>query len=148
MCIRSLCFLPLLVICTVVGRKQSDLMHNSKATACYNFISIYPNLFEFLVNLFEFYRGFWVNLSEKRGCVKSWTMCQHHHFPHWSRILVLVLDKVFIQASGLACEVYVEVSPLRSLPTTVCEIKVCLISVILCYWVCVLVNLLCIFFLQ
>jgi len=49
-------------------------------------------------------------------------MCQHHHFPHWSRILVLVLDKVFIQASGLACEVYVEVSPLRSLPTTVCEV--------------------------
>jgi len=31
-------------------------------------------------------------------------------------------DKVFIQASGLACEVYVEVSPLRSLPTMVCEI--------------------------
>jgi len=31
-------------------------------------------------------------------------------------------DKVFIQASGLACEVYVEVSLLRSLPTTVCEI--------------------------
>jgi len=30
--------------------------------------------------------------------------------------------KVFIQASGLACEVYVEVSPLRSLSTTVCEV--------------------------
>ena len=51
-------------------------------------------------------------------------MCQHHHFPHRLHILVLVLvlDKVFIQASGLACEVYVEVSPLRSLPTTVCEV--------------------------
>ena len=31
-------------------------------------------------------------------------------------------DKVFIQASSLACEVYVEVSPLCSLPTTVCEV--------------------------
>jgi len=41
--------------------------------------------------------------------------------------------KVFIQASGLAYEVYVEVSPLCSFFTTVCEIKVCLISVILCY---------------
>jgi len=36
-----------------------------------------------------------------------------------------ILDKIFIQASGLACEVYVEVSPLRSLPTMVCEVKVC-----------------------
>jgi len=33
-----------------------------------------------------------------------------------------ILDKVFIQAFGLACEVCVEVSPLRSLPTTVCEV--------------------------
>ena len=32
-----------------------------------------------------------------------------------------ILDKVFIQASSLACEVYVKVSPLCSLPTTVCE---------------------------
>jgi len=32
-----------------------------------------------------------------------------------------ILDKVFIQASGLACEVCVEVSLLRSLPITVCE---------------------------
>jgi len=31
-------------------------------------------------------------------------------------------NKVFIQASGLACEVYVEVSLLHSLPTTVCEV--------------------------
>jgi len=37
-------------------------------------------------------------------------------------VLECSYDKVFIQASGLACEVYVEVSPLRSLPTTVCEI--------------------------
>jgi len=42
-------------------------------------------------------------------------------------------DKVFIQASGLACEVCVEVSPLRSLSTTVCEVKVCLLFLILCY---------------
>ena len=47
--------------------------------------------------------------------------------------LAYILDKVFIQASGLAYEVYVEVSLLHSLPTIVCEIKVCLISVILCY---------------
>jgi len=47
--------------------------------------------------------------------------------------LAYILDKVFIQASGLACEVYVEVSLLYFLPTIVCEIKVCLISVILCY---------------
>jgi len=32
------------------------------------------------------------------------------------------VNKVFIQASSLAYEVYVEVSPLRSLPTTVYEI--------------------------
>jgi len=44
-----------------------------------------------------------------------------------------VLDKVFIQASDLACEVCVEVSLLRSLPTTVCEVKVCLLFLILCY---------------
>jgi len=44
-----------------------------------------------------------------------------------------VLDKVFIQASDLACEVCVEVSPLRSLSTTVCEVKVCLLFLILCY---------------
>ena len=31
-----------------------------------------------------------------------------------------ILNKVFIQAFGLACEVYVEVSLLYSLPTTVC----------------------------
>jgi len=36
--------------------------------------------------------------------------------------LAYIVDKVFIQASGLACEVYVEVSPLRFLPITVCEI--------------------------
>jgi len=33
-----------------------------------------------------------------------------------------LVDKVFIQAFGLACEVYVEVSPLYSLPTMVCEV--------------------------
>jgi len=71
-----------------------------------------------------------------------------------------ILDKVFIQASSLACEFCVEVSLLHSLPTTVCEtadsvvcqvtilpstvceVKVCLLFLILCYWVCVIVNLL------
>jgi len=33
-----------------------------------------------------------------------------------------IVDKVFIQVSGLACEVYVEVSPLRFLPIIVCEV--------------------------
>jgi len=51
-----------------------------------------------------------------------------------------ILDKVFIQTSGLACKVYVEVSLLCFLPITVCEVKVCLISIILGYWVCVIVN--------
>jgi len=47
--------------------------------------------------------------------------------------LAYILDKVFIQASSLACEVYVEVSLLCFLPTIVCEVKVCLISIILGY---------------
>jgi len=42
------------------------------------------------------------------------------HYPTFG--LTYIVNKVFIQASGLACEVYVEVSPLRSLPTTVCEV--------------------------
>ena len=33
-----------------------------------------------------------------------------------------ILDKVFIQAFSLACEVYVKVSLLCSLPTIVCEV--------------------------
>jgi len=40
---------------------------------------------------------------------------------HMRRSIHTRLDKVFIQASGLACEVCIEVSLLRSLPTTVCE---------------------------
>jgi len=48
----QLCSLSSLVICTVVS--QVALL-----TACSNFISIYPNLFEFILNLYEF-------LSEKR----------------------------------------------------------------------------------
>jgi len=35
----------------------------------------------------------------------------------------LLKNKVFIQASSLACEVCVEVSPLCFLPTTVCGIS-------------------------
>jgi len=41
---------------------------------------------------------------------------------HKSYVLCIVGYKVFIQASGLAYEVYVEVSSLRFLPTTVCEV--------------------------
>jgi len=36
-------------------------------------------------------------------------------------LFAYILDKVFIQAFGLACEVCVEVSPLCSFPITVCE---------------------------
>jgi len=36
--------------------------------------------------------------------------------------LIYILDKVFIQASGLACEVYIEISPLCFLLTMVCEV--------------------------
>ena len=42
-------------------------------------------------------------------------------------------NKVFIQASGLACEVYVEVSLLCSLPTMVCEVAdsvVCQVAIL------------------
>jgi len=48
-------------------------------------------------------------------------------------ISVILCYKVFIQAFGLACEVCVEVSPLRSLPTTVCEVAnsvVCQVAIL------------------
>jgi len=63
-----------------------------------------------------------------QALAKHWVSRHHSHI-----LLAYIYDKVFIQASGLACKVYVEVSPLCSLPTVVCEVKVCLISVILCY---------------
>ena len=47
-------------------------------------------------------------------------MIYQHHLPICNA--AYILDKVFIQASSLACEVCDEVSLLRSLPTTVCEI--------------------------
>ena len=86
-------------------------------TACSNFILIYSNLFEFLLNLFEFCRGFWV----KRVCVGMlrYMIYQQHH-PMF--LLAYIYYKVFIQASGLACEVYIAVSLLHSLPTMVCEV--------------------------
>jgi len=52
-----------------------------------------------------------------QALAKHWLSRHHPMFG-----TAYILDKVFIQASGLACEVYVEVSPLCSLPTTVCEI--------------------------
>ena len=63
-------------------------------------------------------------------------LAKHWVSRHYSHVWCSIhtrLDKVFIQASSLACEVYVEISLLCSLSTMVCEIKVCLISVILCY---------------
>ena len=77
-------------------------------TACSNFISIYPNLFEFY-GIFQ--ESVWRKLLGQ-----FWVSSHHLTFG-----LAYIVDKVFIQASGLACEVCVEVSPLRSLPTTVCE---------------------------
>jgi len=48
---------------------------------------------------------------------KHW-ISRHHFYV----LLAYIYDKVFIQASGLACEVCVEVSLLHFLPTTVCKI--------------------------
>ena len=48
-------------------------------------------------------------------------MCQRHH-SYIPSCVHSRLDKVFIQAFGLACEVYVEVSLLCSLPTMVCKV--------------------------
>ena len=73
---------------------------------------------------------FWyVCVWECLGKIQSAVGQQYHP----TFLAAYILDKVFIQASSLACEVYVEVSLLCSLPTTVCEVKVCLISIILGY---------------
>jgi len=48
-------------------------------------------------------------------------------------LLAYIVDKIFIQASSLACEVYVEVSLLCSLPTMVCEVAdsiICQVTVL------------------
>ena len=133
MCIRLLCSLPTLIVCTIVS--QVTLL--ALLTAC-------SNLFQFIpiyLNLFEFCRDFWVK-REYVGILRH----IYVSVPSSHISLTYILDKVFIQASSLACEVYIEVSLLCSLPIMVCEIKVYLISVILCYWVCVIVNLLYIYF--
>ena len=67
--IRSLCSLPTTV------RPQSACF----AYCLFQFILIYLNLFWIYLNSVEF-------LSEKRGHVKSWTMCQRHHSHMWRRI--------------------------------------------------------------
>ena len=90
------------------GHSQLTLL-----TACSNFISIYPNLFEFLLNLFEFY-GIFQESMWKKLLGQFWVSSHHPMFG-----LMYILDKVFIQASSLACEVCVKVSPLCFLPTTV-----------------------------
>jgi len=62
--VRLLCSLPTLIVCTVVSQVALLPSYNSKATVsllCSLPVSIYPNLFEFILNLFEF-------LGEKRGC--------------------------------------------------------------------------------
>jgi len=71
LCIRSLCSLSSLLICTVVSQVAVLPSYNSKTTVslqivcqlallttCSNFILICPNLFEFILNLFEFCRVF------------------------------------------------------------------------------------------
>jgi len=60
--VRSLCSLPTLIVCTVVSQVALLPSYNSKATVsllCSLPVPIYPNLFEFILNLFAF-------LSEKR----------------------------------------------------------------------------------
>ena len=108
-CCKSGCSVPFL---QQWGHSQLALL-----TTCSNFIPIYPNLFEFIVNLFEFCRIFeWIWVKRK-GMWKV-ELCVSAIIPTCNA--AYILDKVFIQASGLACEVCVEVSSLRSLPTTVC----------------------------
>ena len=55
--IRLLCSLPTLVVCTVVSQVTLLPFYNSKATVSLLHllpVPIYPNLFEFILNLFEF----------------------------------------------------------------------------------------------
>ena len=60
--VRSLCSLPILIVCTVVSQVALLPSYNSKtivSSLCSLPVSIYSNLFEFILNLFEF-------LSEKK----------------------------------------------------------------------------------
>jgi len=60
--VRSLCSFPILIVCTVVSQVALLPSYNSKtivSSLCSLPVSIYPNLFEFILNLFEF-------LSEKK----------------------------------------------------------------------------------
>jgi len=72
--IRSLCSLPILIVCTVVSQIALLPSYNSKATGSLqnNFILDSTEFIWILLKFIEF-------LSEKRGHVKSWTMCQRHH---------------------------------------------------------------------
>ena len=66
--VRSLCSLPSLVICTVVSQVTVLPSYNSKATVsllCSLPVPIYSNLFEFIVNLFEFRENL---ASKEREC--------------------------------------------------------------------------------
>jgi len=100
--------LPSLLICTVVHQvtlfssftgnlhccvsghcapflQQWDHSQLTFLTACSNFIPIYPNLFEFILNLFEFCRDFWVKREVMwQSCLVSSESAAI--FPHWSRI--------------------------------------------------------------
>ena len=142
MCIRLLCSLPSLLICIVIyqitihpsftvnlhccksgcsapflqqwGHSQLTLL-----TAYFNlfqFFPIYLNFYWIYLNLFEFY-GIFQESVWRKLLGQFWVSCHHPTFG-----LAYIVDKVFIQAFGLACEVYVEVSLLCSLPTTVCEV--------------------------
>jgi len=61
-----------------------------------------------------------VNLSKKKRLCEEVKLCVSWHHPTFS--LAYIVDKVFIQAFGLACEVCVEISLLCFLPTTICGI--------------------------
>ena len=102
--IRSLCSLPTTVCDTVrniVCQVAVLPSYNSKATvslqivrqlalltACSNFIPIYPNLFEFILNLFEFCRVFeW----KARSCDKvAWSVLSQQPSSHIG--LAYILD--------------------------------------------------------
>ena len=100
--------------------------YNSKATVSllcslpipilFQFILIYLNLFWIYLNFVEVFEWIWV----KREDMWKVELCASAITPIFG--LMYIVDKVFIQASGLACEVYVKVSLLRFLPTMVCEV--------------------------
>ena len=67
--------------------QQWDHSQLTLLTACSNFISIYPNLFEFLLNLFEFY-GIFQESMWKKLLGQFWVSSHHPMFG-----LTYILDR-------------------------------------------------------